>query len=281
LQDAKGSAVDQMDEAAKKVKKAGEKLQDAAGSAWEQMGGASEEMGKAGENLQDAKGSAVDQMDEAAKKVKKAGENLQDATDKAGDLGDGVQDSGVQDAVKKVNEGMDEVLDRAQDVEQSGRETVKAAREKIGQLDDVDAINTGDGASSLAKNKKLTENKFLSALRFVVGIGGLEHLSWLQQMVVALEKFQQRMQALMEFYQALYKLAMSEEEVRNVTYAGQIEAINTEGEARQEFLQMIIDHQMSDIQSLMSNAKASFERAAEVIREYGETSRMVAQNIVG
>lgn len=218
---------------------------------------------------------AMDKANEMMKKLDTAVDNLKSVTEGL-DIGDD-----VKDMVAGARKAMDSAMDSAKELQASTAKTVEAVHEKLGdKMDDVAEVNTADEApSKLDQAKPSAKENFFAAVRFVAGIRGLEHLSRLQQIVVALEKFQQRIQALMELYQALYKLALSEEEVRNVTYAGKIEAINTEKDAQQEFLQMIIDHQLADIQSLMGHVKSSFERAAEVIREYGETNREIVQNI--
>jgi hypothetical protein len=218
---------------------------------------------------------AMDKANEIMEKLNATVDNLKSMTNGL-DIGDD-----AKDAVDSARKAADSAMDSAKELDASTTKTVDAVHEKLGdKVDDVSKVNTADDApSNLSKKKPSAKENFFGAVRFVAGIRGLEHLSRLQQIVVALEKFQQRIQALMELYQALYKLALSEEEARNVIYAGKVEAINTEADARQEFLQMIIDHQLSDIQSLMSHVKSSFERAAEVIREYGETNREVAQNI--
>jgi hypothetical protein len=138
----------------------------------------------------------------------------------------------------------------------------------------------GDGEKFLSRVGKSLGRGIRSGARFLLGIRGLEYLNFAQQLTIALEKFQQRMQAFMEFYQALYSLAKSEEEQRNVAYAATVDAIRTEADGKQEFYQMLIDNQMADIQSLMSYVKASYERAAEAILAQGETNRMIAQNLV-
>jgi uncharacterized protein YukE len=218
---------------------------------------------------------AMDKVNEMMDKLDASVNNLKNVASGL-DVGDD-----VGDAVKSAKEAMDNALGSAQELQESAAKTVKEVHERLGEkVDDVAEVNTADNApSQLDQAKPSAKENFFAAVRFVAGIRGLEHLSRLQQIVVALQKFQQRIQALMELYQALYKLASSEEEARNVICAGKIEAINTESDAQQEFLQMIIDHQLSDIQSLMSHVKSSFERAAEVIREYGETNREVVQNI--
>jgi methyl-accepting chemotaxis protein len=130
------------------------------------------------------------------------------------------------------------------------------------------------------RSKNAFTKRLSSVARFAVGLKGLEHLSFAQQMVVALQKFQQRIQAVMEVYQALYNLAMSEEEMRKTTYTAEVEMINSKAQARQDFLQMLIDNQMADIQSLLTYTKDSFARAAEVIRDYGDTNQMITRNFV-
>jgi hypothetical protein len=137
-----------------------------------------------------------------------------------------------------------------------------------------------EGSQAFFDNKaKSVANPIKSAARFVFGIKGLEYMDNTQQMIILFLKLQQRMQALLDFYHALYKLAMTQEEIQTMTYMATIDAINKESEGRQEFYQMLIDNQLADIQTLMGYVTASFERASEAIREYGETSRMIAQNI--
>ncbi|UPA28517.1 MAG: hypothetical protein LW808_000345 [Verrucomicrobiota bacterium] len=115
--------------------------------------------------------------------------------------------------------------------------------------------------------------------RAIAGLRGLEHLNIFQQIMIASQRLQNMVQATMQFYQSLYNLALNEETNRNTMYAAEVDAINTRYKALDEFYQMIIDNQMADIQSLMSYVKASYERAAEAIREYGETNMEIIRNI--
>jgi hypothetical protein len=170
-------------------------------------------------------------------------------------------------------------------------DVTKNALEELGQRADdmIKKLDVSDWkgyfstSTRMKTGAKSATTKGLSgisaAARFAVGIRGLEHLSFAQQMTIALQKFQQRIQIMMQTYQALYQLAMNEEEARKITYAAEVETINSKDQARQDFYQTLIDNQMSDIQSLLSYTKASFARAAEVIREYGDTSQMIARNI--
>ncbi|MDR1366744.1 MAG: hypothetical protein LBJ13_02430 [Puniceicoccales bacterium] len=154
--------------------------------------------------------------------------------------------------------------------ENAGKEAAQAVGEEIGEN------ATKAAPSSGAKLK----DALISGGRFIAGIKGMEYMNFAQQMIVAVQKFQQRIQALMQVFQALYQLAASEEEARNVTYAATVDAIRTKSDAQQEFYQMLIDNQLADIQTLMSYTKASYERAAEAIREQGETNMMIARNLV-
>lgn len=115
--------------------------------------------------------------------------------------------------------------------------------------------------------------------RAIAGLRGLEHLTIFQQIMIASQRLQNLIQSAMQFYQALYNLAVMEETTRNIKYAAEVDAINTRFQALDEFYQMMLDNQMADIQSLMSYVKASYERAAEAIREYGETNMEIIRNI--
>lgn len=115
--------------------------------------------------------------------------------------------------------------------------------------------------------------------RAIAGLRGLEHLTIFQQIMIASQRLQNMIQSAMQFYQALYNLAVMEETTRNIKYAAEVDAINTRFQALDEFYQMMLDNQMADIQSLMSYVKASYERAAEAIREYGETNMEIIRNI--
>jgi hypothetical protein len=135
----------------------------------------------------------------------------------------------------------------------------------------------------MATGAKSAMTKGLSGIsattRFAIVIRGLEHLTFAQQMTIALLKFQQRMQVIMQMYQALYQLATNEEEAREITYTAEVEMVKCKDQARQDFSRTLINNQMSGIQSLISYTKSCFARAAEVIREYGDTSQMMARNI--
>lgn len=115
--------------------------------------------------------------------------------------------------------------------------------------------------------------------RAIAGMRGLEHLNIFQQIMIANQRIQNMVQAAMQLYQALYNLAVMEETTRNIKYAAEVDAINTRFQALDEFYQMILDNQMADMQSLMSYVKSSYERAAEAIREYGETNMEIVRNI--
>jgi hypothetical protein len=73
---------------------------------------------------------------------------------------------------------------------------------------------------------------------------------------------------------------MSEEDARNTAYAAEVDILTSTAQARQDFYEMLVDNQMADIQSLLSDTKSSFAPAAEVIREYGDTNQMIARNHV-
>ncbi|MDR2628607.1 MAG: hypothetical protein LBC30_01270 [Puniceicoccales bacterium] len=232
-------------EAAENVVKAADTLSDALKNG--------ESVADIAEKTQDLQ-KAMNALEEQTNQLKSAIQNLDDVM---GSATDGLSDTAKQ-AMDKVKQLGDNVFDSAQKMQDAGQKTIDSAFDM-----------TKQGASVVS-----------SAARFVTGIKGLEHLNFAQQMVIALQKFQQRVQALMQVYQALYQLAMSEEEARNVTYAATVEAIRTKSDARQEFYQMLIDNQMADIQTLLSYTKASYERAAEAIREQGETNMMIVRNLV-
>ncbi|MDR0740409.1 MAG: hypothetical protein LBF34_01705 [Puniceicoccales bacterium] len=96
----------------------------------------------------------------------------------------------------------------------------------------------------------------------------------------AVQKVQKAVQAVMTLIQALDNFAMSQEQITKMRCTAEMEMIETLAQAEQDFLQMLIDNQMADMQSLLAYTKASFARAAEVIREYGDTSQMIARNLV-
>lgn len=119
-----------------------------------------------------------------------------------------------------------------------------------------------------------------SLLQFIGGTRGNDQLNFAEHAAIATKKMQMRAGALIGIYHALNALAISEGERRKTETSAAIDAIRTESDALQEFYQMIIDNQMSDIQTLMSYIKSSYERATEAIREFGETNMMIAQNMV-
>ncbi|MDR2812338.1 MAG: hypothetical protein LBB05_00890 [Puniceicoccales bacterium] len=240
-----------------------------------------------------AKEVAEEMGEEVMKKIGK--EAVEAAAKKAGEAaGKAVAKEIEEELIKKV--GKDMAREIANEVGQEvakntseevaknlGKEFSEEAVQEIGEKAGKEAAQSvGKEFGENANKSFLTKGKdaLIAGGRFMAGIKGLENLSSMQQTVVALQKFQQRVQVIMQVYQSLYSLAMSEEEMRKMTYAAEIEMINTKAQARQDFLQMLIDNQMSDIQSLLSYTKASFARAAEVIREYGDTSQMIARNLV-
>jgi predicted nucleic acid-binding Zn-ribbon protein len=229
------------------------------------------------------KGAGDDIAGEAQKSLRQMQEKI---TDLSRRLEDGT--TTLFDAQKE----MKEIQSGIKNVEKlegfTGTTATKEALESLSsQTDDViKNLDVSGWKAYDVKAPKATRSKnaftkgLTSAARFAVGIKGLDHLSFSQQVVIALQKFQQRIQAMMQFYQALYSLAMSDEEVRKAICSAEIEIINSKAQARMDFLQMIIDNQMSDIQSLLAYTKDSFARAAEVIREYGDTAQMIARNLV-
>jgi methyl-accepting chemotaxis protein len=263
---------DEVMDATEEVKKAGDAMQRAIVN-----GGSSAEIAektqqfKAAVNKMD---SAMDRMDDAKKEMKAAMKGLENSD--AANL-DEIKD--LKKTVEKAVKQTDSALKKGKKAVKSGENAVDLAKKSKTAEINLAPEGTTKKGEEMDKWDKV-KNFAGDAARFVLGIGGLEHLSYVQQVTIAMEKFQKRMQALLEFYQALYKLAMSEEEARKVTHAGIVNAINTEADALQEFLQMIIDHQVADMQSLMSSVKAAVERATEEIREYGETNRMITQNIM-
>jgi hypothetical protein len=102
----------------------------------------------------------------------------------------------------------------------------------------------------------------------------------LEKVASAVQKLQRAVQAAMKLIQALDNFAMSQEQITKMRCTAEMEMIETLAQAEQDFLQMLIDNQMADMQSLLAYTKASFARAAEVIREYGDTSQMIARNLV-
>jgi hypothetical protein len=101
-----------------------------------------------------------------------------------------------------------------------------------------------------------------------------------QKVISEIQKVMQRVQMVLELVNSINNFAKSQEQATIAWSAGQVEAIKMEYEGKDAFYQMIIDHQMADIETQINYVKASFARAAEVIREHGETSRMIAQNLV-
>ncbi|MDR1437896.1 MAG: hypothetical protein LBI69_02435 [Puniceicoccales bacterium] len=224
-----------------------------------------------------------------AKEIQEKTEKLQDLTgqltEQMGELTKQVED--IKDVLERSQGGrrflenfknFQETTGNLQETIENSKTNGKILENMLNNLDSGATVGTlrGDSDKFLTKVGK----GIRSGARFLLGIRGLEYLNFAQQLTIALEKFQQRIRAFMELYQALYNLAKSEEEQRNIIYAAKVDAIRTESDAKQEFYQMLIDNQMSDIQALMSYVKASYERAAEAIMTQGETNRMIAQNLV-
>jgi ABC-type transporter Mla subunit MlaD len=225
----------------------------------------------------------ADNVDDVIDKADDVADNADDVIDKADDVADNADD--VIDKADDVANNADDVIDKVDDVANNVDDATNKADDAADKADDAakkadDVADKADDAGKASSLKDKMKHGVKSAARFAVGIRGLEHLSFAQQMIVAVQKFQQRIQVLMQVYQALYNLAMSEEEARRMATAAAIEAINAEKGAKMEFWQGIIDNQLSDTQSLMNKQKNAIEQAMAVIREHGETTREIARNIV-
>ncbi|MDR2806684.1 MAG: hypothetical protein LBB11_00820 [Puniceicoccales bacterium] len=140
--------------------------------------------------------------------------------------------------------------------------------------------NALDGVDDTGGSFSKIKGGIASVGRSLVGLNGLEHLNFIQQIMIAQRRLEQNIQMIMQLNQALYNLSLSQEQALDVEITATIEAIRTRSDARQKFLQMMIDNQLSDMQALMSKVKSAYEQAAEIIREFGETNRMIAQNLV-
>jgi hypothetical protein len=178
--------------------------------------------------------------------------------------------------------------------EKIGEEAGKEAAESIGKKGTEEAGEIGkktleEGADDAVKDtgkatkegaKDATEAGGKAATVLEKTAQGLSQFSNIEKAIMTIQRLQQWMQSVMQIYQALYQLALSEEEIRNITYAATVDAIRTKSDAQQEFYQMLIDNLMADIQTLMSYTKASYERAAEAIKEQGDTNMAIARNLV-
>lgn len=234
-----------------------------------------------GQGLDDVIGTQIGNKME--KQFDKLSESLKKASDKLDNLGDRV------DSIKTLQKNLDDGTISIFEAQQKARslnldddvigafDVRKVAKSRGESVDMATRLNrTATGASRVG-SKSLSGA--YSALRLVGGFGGLEHLNFMQQMMIATQRLQMRFEAVMQVYQSLYALAISEEERRNVQYAAEVEAIRTKSDALQELYQMFIDNQMADIQALMSYVKSLFERTMTLIREKGETEQMIASNL--
>jgi hypothetical protein len=116
------------------------------------------------------------------------------------------------------------------------------------------------------------------------GSGTGQAVSSMMQMVakaaMEVQKILQRVTVALQLLEGLNSFAKSGEQANMLWHTAQAEAIRTEYDGKDAYYQTIIDHQMEDIEALINYVKASFARAAEVIREQGEVNRMIAQNLV-
>ncbi|MDR0418322.1 MAG: hypothetical protein LBH08_02725 [Puniceicoccales bacterium] len=240
----------------------------------------------------------ADDVADAAQAVTRAANEAADVAQNAAKAADMLSDSlrngesmaDIAEKTRDLKKAMDNLASKTDELKNTMQRLSDVAGNQVGNIGGNIIENAREMQSMGTKAIDSTESLLNSATKgtsilsdvahFAAGIKGLEHLNFAQQMIIAVQKFQQRVQALMQFYQALYQLAMSEEEARNATYAATVDAIRTESDAQQEFYQMLIDNQMADIQTLLSYTKASYERAAQAIQEHGETNMMIARNLV-
>lgn len=184
-------------------------------------------------------------------KVEKLREQVKTLADTSTKLTKGME------SIDKLTESLKTFGDTAEDI-------VKSSRSFLEQ------------SSSIVQDGMKQSNE---VMRLLKRLTGGENLSIFQRFVVNVDRFQRVSQIGLEFYGAAYNFARTEESTRDMLYKAQIDHINGLSKAQQELYQNYIDNQLSDIETLMSYTQASYERAASAIKEYGDTSTMIARNI--
>jgi hypothetical protein len=226
--------------------------------------------------------TATDMAQTAAKTAQTAAKGAETAAQAAetvqtaAKVADLAADTAV-DAVKVVDTATDavratETAAKVVETAQEGSRIMETAQE-VGKAVDIaeDAAKAADVVGDTAKAADVVGD---------TAEVGRKNFEYATRLVLELNKAKQRVEVGLQLISSMNNFAKSEEQANQIRYAAEIEAINVEWEAQDAFYQTIIDHQLSDIEVQISYAKASFARAAEVIREQGEVSRMIAQNLV-